>query len=84
MTRSKEDRIAALETAISRGGGVVRFSKALGISTQAIYHWKRRGWVPVDKALIIEALFGVPREDTLEPSFVALMQTPSAPSADIL
>lgn len=80
----KKARIAALDTAIERAGGIVRFRTALGLTHQAVYHWKRRGWVPLDKALIIERLFLVPREDMIEPRLREAMNTPYQPAADIL
>lgn len=83
-TTTKESRIRALELAISRGNGVVKFCRALGITTQAIYHWKKRGWVPADKALVIESIFGVPREDMIEPTLLKLISEPYKPAEDIL
>lgn len=84
MTDTKTDRIKALETAIERGGGIVRFSKAINVSHQAVYHWKKRGWVPLDKALVIEKVFSVPREDMIEPGLRDAIATPYQPAADIL
>lgn len=81
---TKEDRVRALELAIERGGGIVQFSKSLNISHQGVYSWKKRGWVPADKALVIESIFGVPREDMMEPGLVAVMTAPYKPAEDIL
>lgn len=81
---NKAGRLAALDTAIERGGGIVRFSRALKITHQAIYHWRRRGWVPADRALAIESIFGVPREELMEPGLVAVMTAPPSAAADVL
>ncbi len=80
----KTSRIAALDTAVERGGGIVRFARALKITHQAVYHWKRRGWVPADKALVIESIFGIPREELMEPGLVAVMNAPPSAATDVL
>jgi len=75
------DRIAAINRAIAKGGGIVRFAKSMGVSHQAIYAWKRRGWVPVEKAVVIEAVYGIPRDDLMSPGLVRAL---AAPGADLL
>lgn len=75
------DRIAAINRAIAKGGGIVRFAKSMGVSHQAIYAWKRRGWVPVEKAVVIEAAYGIPRDDLMSPGLVRAL---AAPGADLL
>lgn len=80
---TKETRVAAIESAINRGGGIVRFAKGMGVSHQAVYAWKRRGWVPVEKAVVIEAAYGIPRDDLMSPDLVRALAAPSA-SADLL
>ena len=75
------DRIAAINRAIAKGGGIVRFAKSMGVSHQAIYAWKRRGWVPVEKAVVIEAAYGIPRDDLMSPGLVRAL---AAPGTDLL
>lgn len=81
---SKEQRIEAIEIAIDRGGGIVRFAKALGVTHQAVYSWKKRGWAPADKALVMESLFSVPRADTMDPRLAAVFAAPQQDAADLL
>lgn len=81
---TKEERIEAIDTAISRAGGIVRFAKAMGVTHQAVYSWKRRGWAPADKALVMETLFAVPRTSLMEPSLAAVVAAPPAGTTDIL
>jgi hypothetical protein len=76
-------RIDAINLAISKGGGIVRFARSMGVSHQAVYAWKRRGWVPVDKAVVIEGAYGIPRDDLMSPDLVRALAVPSA-SADLL
>lgn len=75
---TKEERIAAIDLAITRGNGIVRFAKSMGVSHQAIYAWKRRGWVPIEKAVVLEAIFGIPRDDVMNPDLVRAVNTPAA------
>ena len=81
---SKENRLRALNEAINRGGGIVRFAKAMGVTHQAVTAWRRRGFAPADRALAIEAIFGVPREDVMAPHLVDALYAPSALAAGVL
>lgn len=81
---TKDERIEAIDTAISRAGGIVKFTKAMGVTHQAVYSWKRRGWAPADKALIMETLFAVPRQSLMEPSLAAVVAAPPSGTADLL
>ena len=80
---SKQQRIDAITDVIARAGGIVQFCSIVGISHQAVYSWKRRGAVPPDKALVIETLFGTPREMLLKPQLLALME-PAQTAADVI
>jgi len=80
----KVERVASIDLAITRAGGIVAFSKAVGVTHQAVYAWKRRGWAPADKALVMEAVFDVPRARTMEPRLAALVATPPSTAADLL
>jgi DNA-binding transcriptional regulator YdaS (Cro superfamily) len=50
--------MTALQQAIERVGGRRELARLLGISHQAIAHWRR---VPAERVLIIERLTGVTR-----------------------
>jgi transposase-like protein len=80
---TKEERIAAIDLAIVRGGGIVKFCRRMGVSHQAVYAWKRRGWAPLEKSIVLEAVFSIPRSDLMNPDLVRTLSTPSA-SADLL
>ena len=80
----KSGRIIALETAIDRAGGIMRFSRQIGCSHQAVYAWKKRGHVPPEMALCIENLYSVPREDLMSATLAAVMAAPPIGAADVL
>lgn len=78
---TKNERVSAIDTAIERGGGIVRFAKSMGVTHQAIYNWKARGWVPPERAVVIESIFGIDRATLMNPDLVRAL---NAPAADIL
>jgi hypothetical protein len=63
----------ALDRAIADAGGILAFSQAMGISHQAVYSWKRRGYVPIERALLIEDALGVPARDLVKPSLARVV-----------
>jgi transposase-like protein len=74
---TKEDRVAAIDEAVKRGGGIVAFSRRMGVTHQAIYNWRNRGWAPLQRAIAIEAIFGINRYETMDPSAArALITSP--------
>jgi len=74
----KENRVEAIDLAIDRGGGIIKFSKAMGVTHQAVYNWRKRGWVPPNRAVTIEAAFKIDRRRLLKPSLVAALYAPAA------
>ncbi len=73
-----EERIAALDEAIKRGGGIVAFSRRMGVTHQAIYSWRKRGWVPLERAIAIDATFNVERDRLIAPRLAWALATPIA------
>lgn len=53
------DKPDPLADAISAAGGAAKLAKAVGVVPSAISNWRRRNIVPADKALLIEAKFGI-------------------------
>jgi hypothetical protein len=75
---ARHECIAALREAIDAAGGVLKFARALGVTHQAVYHWLKRGFVPIERALVIEALFKVDRARIMDPALLRAFNTPSA------
>ena len=61
-------------TGIARACAVIGSQRALaqelGITEMAVSHWVKAGFVPPDRAAVIEALSGVPRRELLDPKLV--------------
>jgi len=70
---TKDARVAAIDEAIRRGGGIVAFSKAMSITHQAVYNWRNRGWAPIQRAVAMESIFGVDRYETMDPSVARIL-----------
>jgi hypothetical protein len=75
---TKEERVSAIDRAIERGGGIVRFARSLSLTHQAVYNWRKRGWVPPERAVVIEAIFGIDRNQLMNPALVRAVNTPAA------
>jgi hypothetical protein len=56
-----------IEDAIALAGTQDLLSEALGVSQQAVSGWLKQGWTPLDRAIEIEAQFGVPRARLVSP-----------------
>lgn len=78
MSKEKAERVAAIDEAIDKADGIVRFSRAMGVTHQAVYSWRKRGWVPPDKAVVIEAIFKIHRDRLMNPDLVRALNTPIA------
>lgn len=56
-----------LYRAIEAAGGVAKLAAAIGVTRQATYGWITRGYVPSERAVQIEALYGIPRAELWDP-----------------
>ena len=56
----------------------IDLDQRLKITHQAVYSWKARGWVPPERAVALEAVFGVPRTDTMNPDLVRAISAPAS------
>lgn len=74
----------ALEEAITRAGGIVRFAKAMGVSLQAVTLWRRQRYVPLTRAVVIEQRYHVTRERLVPADIAAALAAPRSPSSDVL
>ena len=75
MTDSTSTGIAE---ALKQAGNQVALAERLGVTQQAVSIWLRRGWVPVRRALEIEAQFGIPRSRLISPRLADLVDLPES------
>lgn len=58
---------SAVLLAITKAGGPTAMAKALGVTPQAVWDWRAKGYVPLARAKEIEMQFGIPRNDLVSP-----------------
>lgn len=73
MEQDKTGIARAVEVAGSQG----LLAAVLGVTQQMVSTWVRQGWVPKDRALEIEGLYGIPRRELVSPSLRDLLEPPS-------
>jgi DNA-binding transcriptional regulator YdaS (Cro superfamily) len=56
-----------IERAITQAGGQDSLAERMGCTQQNVSVWKKNGYVPLVRAVEIEQLTGVPREDLISP-----------------
>lgn len=74
----KETRLAAIDLAIERAGGIMKFCEAMNVTHQAVYSWRKRGWAPPERAVAIESIFGVDRANLMNPDLLRALSAPAA------
>jgi transcriptional regulator with XRE-family HTH domain len=65
--------LTGIADALIQAGNQAILAERMGVSQQAISIWLRRGWVPVRRALEIEAQFGIPRARLISPRLADLV-----------
>lgn len=68
--------------AIVNAGGFSQMARDVGVSYQAVQQWSSQGYVPLTRVTEIEALYGIPRTELMNPKYAATLADPSF-SADV-
>ena len=58
---------------IELAGGPLALAEKLGVTHQAIYNWRVRGYVPAARAIQLEKMYDVQREELVSPALLALL-----------
>lgn len=64
---------SGMARAVAAAGSQLLLAKQLGVTQQFISLCLRRGWVPLRRAQEIEALYGIPRAQTMNPRVLDLV-----------
>ena len=64
-----------IEKAILSAGSQLGLARQLGVSQQVISLWRRQGWVPLKRVNEIEAQFGIPRIELVNPTILDMVST---------
>lgn len=55
--------MSAIESAIEKAGSAAELARRLGVVPMTVSQWKKRGQVPAERCLDVEAATGVSRHD---------------------
>jgi uncharacterized metal-binding protein len=62
---------SGIDEAVYRAGNrQTRLAKLLGCTSQCVNQWVAQGWVPLDRAIQIEELLGIPRRRLIDPELI--------------
>lgn len=75
MTVTPEElaKLRGIDKVIALAGSAQLLAARLGVSHQAVYAWRKKGAVPIDRALQIEKMFGVQREELVSQRLLRLL-----------
>ena len=74
-------RLFNINRAIEKAGGVAQLGKALGVTHQAVCLWRKKGVVPVERAVDIERLYGIPAVNIVSPQLASMVRRMAAQNA---
>lgn len=72
----------AIERAIAVAGGLTALGESVGVTAQAVWRWKVRGVIPVDRVIAVEMATGIPREKLRPDTFGAPRPRPRMRTAN--
>jgi hypothetical protein len=64
---------SGIERAIEAAGGPLALAKLLKVSHQVVYEWRKRGWVPPERALQLKERFKIPLAKLVNPKIGKLI-----------
>lgn len=76
--KAQQKPTTGIAAAVKAAGSQERLADRLGVSQQAISQWLKAGYVPLLRALEIEAQFGIARARLISPRIAGLVDLPEA------
>lgn len=77
MSNPAPPSLPGIFKAVKAAGSQTALADAMGVSQQAINKWVKKGWVPVDRAIEIEGLYGIPRRELVSSKLRDLLEPPA-------
>jgi DNA-binding transcriptional regulator YdaS (Cro superfamily) len=65
--------MTGIDKIIELAGGPLALAEQLGVTHQAVYNWRKRGYVPASRAMELEKMYDVQREELVSPALLALL-----------
>jgi DNA-binding transcriptional regulator YdaS (Cro superfamily) len=72
--RRSRKTTSGIARVIALAGSQEALAQQLGVSQQAVQKWAKRGYIPPGRAVEVEAQYGVPRRDLLDPRLTDLVE----------
>jgi DNA-binding transcriptional regulator YdaS (Cro superfamily) len=63
-------KINPVDELFAKAGGTKELAARLGVSRQALYLWRGRGYVPAHRLIQIERMYGIPRRQLANPELL--------------
>lgn len=73
----KQKEKSGVENAIAKASSQAALAAALGVRQQSVSLWLKRGYMPLERAVETEHLYGVPRATLADPRVVAKLDSGS-------
>lgn len=70
--------INPVDILLAKGGGAAKLAEDLGVTRQAIYHWRGQGFVPTGRLVEIEKRYGIPRKVLASPTLKIVLEDSNA------
>ena len=70
-----EQSRATLDAVIVLATSQEKLGEKLGVSQAAVSKWLKRGYLPMNRAIEVESIYGVPRQKTMNPRVVQALAT---------
>jgi DNA-binding transcriptional regulator YdaS (Cro superfamily) len=72
----KADRYSGVLATLVAAGSTVALAAQLGVNYQAVQQWVNNGYVPLGRISEIEAQYGIPRSELMNPKYAAALAEP--------
>lgn len=72
----RANRYSGILAALVAAGSTAALAKQLGVNYQAVQQWVNNGYVPLGRISEIEAQYGIPRADLIDPKYAAAIADP--------
>ena len=78
MPEEQKTALELIDELVSDVGGVEKLGAVLGVTHQAVSAWRKRGHVPIQRAVHIEALYGIPATSLVRPEIAGIFGSKAA------
>jgi DNA-binding transcriptional regulator YdaS (Cro superfamily) len=70
----KKQKLSGIQKAIAAVGTQTEFADQLGCTQQSVSEWMQQGFAPWQRAVEIESITGVPRNELVDPRILSAIE----------